>query len=495
MRKLFTLTAIVLLACTLSALAAGKAKDQKKKATDWGESPEAYFLTAPERQAWLSAMLNEASAEKFIADYWASHGEGFHKEVLARIAAADKYFGLMDRVGSETEKGRVFMILGSPSQQFESRNSESQGPQPPSAALGNFGANNSLEAQARARTTWVYKKDRLPAGAGVPEMTVVFQTDVSRGTQTIENPGLIEPYLHKVVDYMMSERKTAAVPGTPQTPTEQKAAVGVLAPAFDSILWTAADKLNGATFTGEPFVSPTEKTFYAASFYLPKATFADAKEVVVSGSVRDNDGKEVATVHQKVAATDYDASGDKYADVSVELPPGKYTGVFALYGTDEKTLLANTRATIDVPAANVTRVSPLLLTSHVDELPNQQAFDPFTFVAMKYAVKGNHHFRPADKIGYFTFFANPTASPTPSVMMKMKVSKDGKVVDAGQWTPVQLAQTGPNTFLLATQFEPNSFKPGHYTLEVHIRDMKADKESEAYKIGYVKTAEFDVTAQ
>jgi GWxTD domain-containing protein len=490
-KRLITLGAVVLLlAFALPTLAAGKGKDKKK--ADWGESPEAYFLTATERQAWLSAMLNEASADKFIADYWAAHGEGFHKEVLARIAAADKYFGLPDRKGSETEKGRVWMILGSPSQQFESRNSENRGPQPPSAALGNFGANNSLEAQARTRTTWVYKKDRLPQALGAPEMTVTFQTDVSRGLQTIENPGLIEPYLHKAVDYMMSQQKTTG--GLPGTPTEQKAAVGVTAPAFDSMLWTAADKLNGAAFTGEPFVSPTEKTFYAVSFYLPKATFADAKEVVVAGSVRDNDGKEVATVHQKVPATDYDNTGDKYADVSVELPAGKYTGVFALYGADEKTLLANTRATIDVPAADATRVSPLLLTSHIDELQNQQAFDPFTFVAMKYAVKGNRRFRPSDKIGYFTFFANPT-SAEPSVMMKMKVTKDGKVIDGGQWSPVQLAQTGPHTYLLATQFDPNSLQPGHYALEVRIRDMKADKESEAYKTGYVKTAEFDVAPQ
>jgi hypothetical protein len=58
--------------------------------------------------------------------------------------------------------------------------------------------------------------------------------------------------------------------------------------------------------------------------------------------------------------------------------------------------------------------------------------------------------------------------------------------------PVELTQTGPHTYLLATQFEPNSLSPGHYAIEVQLRDMKADKTTDAYTKGYLSKAEFDV---
>ena len=487
MKKLLGIMLAVIVA--LPALAADKKKDARPDYLQWGDSPEAYYMTGQESAKWLM-ILGKDDAEKFIADYWARRGgESFHQEVLARIKAADEYFSLPDRKGSETEKGRVFMILGAPNQQKEQRNSEGR-PQAPSAELGNFGQNNALEAQARSRTTWLYKKDRLPPTLGVPEMTVTFQTDVSRGMQTIENPGLIEPFLRRVVDYKM-EQLLASVKPQQQTATATKAEAGA-APAVDPALWSAGEKLNGAVFTGESFVSPTEKTFYAASFYLPKATFAGAAQVVVAGSIKDDFGKEVATVHQTVTANEYEAGGDRYADVSIELAPGKYEGLFAIYSADGATLLANTKKTFEVAAATQQRLSSVLMTSRIDTLEKQQAFDPFTFIATKYAVKGDHRFRASDKVGYFTVIANPTASPDPSVTMKMKVSRDGKVVDAGSWMPVDLSQTGPHTYLLATQFEPNSLTPGHYTVEVTVRDMKADKTSDAYAKGFQRTAEFDV---
>jgi len=486
--------AVIALLAFAMPLLAGKSKDANKKPDylAWGDSPEAYFMTSSEELDWLHVLTKE-DADKFLAAYWAKRGgESFHQEILARIKAADQYFGLPDRKGSTTEKGRVFMILGAPNQQFESRNMQGT-PQAPDQSLGNFGKNNTLEAQARTRTTWVYKKDRLPQELGAPEMTVIFQTDVSRGDQVVENPGLIEPYLHKYVDWKMNQlfasaSKTAAAPSTP---TQTKAAVNA-APAFDSALWSAADKLNGAIVTGDSYVSPTDKAFYALSFYLPKSSFADANDVVVAGSIKDAAGAEVTTVRQKVTAGPYDASGDRYADVGVELAPGKYDGEFAVYAADGTTLLANTKKTIEVAAPSQTRMSSVLMTSHIDTLEKQQAFDPFTFIATKYAVKGDRRFKKADKIGYFTVLANPTASPDPSVTMKMKVSRDGKVVDGGSWMPVDLSQTGPHTYLLATQFEPNSLAPGHYTLEVTVRDMKADKTSEAYTKGYSRSAEFEV---
>jgi hypothetical protein len=260
-------------------------------------------------------------------------------------------------------------------------------------------------------------------------------------------------------------------------------------PPDDAVWGTPA--LNGAIVTGDAYLSPTDKPFYAVNFYLPKGGFAEVGDVTVAGVIRNSSGHQVASVRTPAKAAQYDANGDRFVDASFELPAGHYTGAFALAKADG-TLLASTRNDFDVMPAEHVGMSKVLMTSRIDTLDKQAAFDPFTFVAMKYAVKGDRRFRPADRIGYFTVVANPTAAPDPSLSMKMKVSRDGKVVDNGSWMPVELAQTGPHTYLLATQFEPNALSPGHYSLEVQLRDMKADKASEAYTKGYQARTEFDV---
>ena len=155
-------------------------------------------------------------------------------------------------------------------------------------------------------------------------------------------------------------------------------------------------------------------------------------------------------------------------------------------------MLASRRVQFAVPEKSAPRASAVLLTSQINELEKQGSLDPFTFVATKYAVKGNRRFRPAEKIGLFTVVANPAGDPQPSMTLKMTVSKDGKVVDRTPPEPAPLTQTGPHTWLIGTQFDPNTFKPGHYAIEVQVRDMKADKATDAYTKGYVSTAEFDV---
>ena len=479
---------IVALSLVVASMA--HAAERKSNTLKWGDSPEAYFLTADERKTWTGIKSNE-EAEKFIAEYWAKHGEAFRNEVQARIEAADKHFGLNEKKGSETAKGRVFMLLGAPDQQQTQRTS----------ARAGFGTGpggpNSIERAAITVTDWVYKSMRLPKELGVPELTVRFQTDVARGYQTIENPGLVEPYLKRIVEYQMARFAEGNVaPAQTMTPgKEVPAQTAPAAPSVDPGLWSAAPNLNGAFFTGESFISPTEKTFYAYSFYLPKAVAALAapQKIVMAGSIKDATGTQVAAFRQNTTPASYDAAGDRYADGSVELPPGKYNGVFAMYAEDGSSLLATARTEFEVPEIAITRVSRPLLTSKIDTLESQAAFDPFTFVATKYAVKGSNTFSKAEPVGFFTFIANPTVNPEPNMSFRMKVLRGSTVVEQSPMMPAALQQTGPHTYLLATRFEPNSFSPGHYKLEITVKDMNAPKDSEAYMKGYVRNVEFDVT--
>lgn len=480
----FTPVVLLIIALSATAFAAAEPKQQGSWRA-WGESPEALFLTQSERTQF-ETLLSQSEADTFIRNYWAQHGNGFHEAVLARVAAADKYFPLNKLKGSETQRGRVFIILGAPNrQQINRRDVGSYG-------IGETGTRGSVADKAMIGTVWTYKSDRLPKDLGVAELVVKFQTDVSRGYEVIENPGLVEPYLTKATGYLVEHWNATATVAATQMPAPQqqaKSAAASLLPSDDAV-WNATS-LNGAILTAEPFISPTDKPFYAVSFYLPKS-FAAPDDVVLAAIVRDAGGNQVISARANAKPAAYGAAGDRFADAAFAVPPGHYTAAFALASADG-TVLAGANREIDVFAPDYVGASRLLLTSRIETLEKQGELDPFTFLAMKYAVKGDQRFLAADKIGFFVFLSNPTVTPEPSFAMKLIVKKDGKVIDNGTWTPIQLSQSGPHTYLLATQFDPLSFSPGRYALELRIRDTKADKESDAFK-GYVKSAEFEVVA-
>ena len=452
---------------------------------DWINSPEAYFLTAEERNQWELSVLSDEKAKAFVEEYWRKRGPAFKREVMGRIEFADANFGYAGTPGSRTPRGRVWMILGSPTNQRGIR-----------AGAGGSGdqaqlQNNSIEQKGRTTIVWTYRAERLPKELNLPSLTVNFVDDMVHGTEDIQNVGQVEPQLKRAVELFAAKQALAPTQRAELTVPKPTAAA---APPAEDPLWKAQENLGGTFVTGEPFISPTEEPFYAVSFFVPKgdAAFANLKSVLFIGLVKNADGMVAANLREQADLQAYGDSGDRYVDRSVALPPGKYEGMFALFTPEGTTMLASRRVQFSVPEKSAARASAVLLTSQINELEKQGSLDPFTFVATKYAVKGSRRFRPTEKIGLFTVVANPAGDPQPSMTLKMTVSKDGKVIDRTPPEPAPLTQTGPHTWLIGTQFDANTFKPGHYSIEVQLRDMNADKASEAYAKGYVSTTEFDV---
>ena len=449
----------------------------------WIKSPEACYATSDELAKWKKEVATAQDAQKFIDEYFRIRGgEPFKKDLTERIKFADSKFGLAKIPGSRTAMGRVWILLGSPNETKSIRTG---------AAGGNLN-DNSVESGSRVTYSWNYKKDRLPAELGLSELRVDFNTDVSRGFQEIENPGLVEPYLKRAAAHFTAKFAAAAAASptrSPQVATPAKPAATTPSP-----VWNITPALNGTTYTADAFVSPRDEPLYAVSFFIPAdaAQFRLTNSALAVSAIRDASGSEVVAKRDPVELAQYDTDGNRYVDRSFALAPGTYEGMFALYSPDGATLLASQRESFTVPAATAARVSKLLLTSHVDTLEKQEPLDPFTFVAQKYAVRGDRRFRASDRISLFTIVANPTGSPTPQLMQKMTFARDGKTVAKMPLEPAQLTQTGPNTFLLGAAFDPDTFKPGHYTVELQVRDFNAPEGSELRTKGYVLNAEFDV---
>jgi GWxTD domain-containing protein len=453
----------------------------------WNKTPEAYYMTAAEKAEWKKVASPE-QAQKFVDEYRRKRGEQFLKDVRTRIDIADKQFKLDKTAGSLTQKGRVFMLLGSPSTSRTNRDVADT--REGESMMGS----NRLENKALVGTEWVYQKDRLPKELGLSQLKVEFVYDARRGFESIDNLGNVEPQLAKAAELISSQYMQSA-----QQQSAQRAAAPAAQPAAASTapdpLWNQTPALNGAIFTGDAFISPTEEPYYAYSFYVPKSAtaFGDWKSGLLVTLVRNEAGQQVVSQRTPVNLTAYDdASGARFVDRSVALPAGKYEGLFALYSPDGGTLLSSHRASFEVAPKDAPRASALFLTSRVDTLEKQDPLDPFTFVATKYAVRGDRQFRAADKLAFFTVVANPTGSPEPNLMQKMILKRDGKEFAKTPLEPVQLTQTGPNTFLIGNAFDPDTFPAGHYSLELQVRDMNAPDGSPLRSKGYVLTSEFDV---
>ncbi|HYC88496.1 MAG TPA: GWxTD domain-containing protein [Thermoanaerobaculia bacterium] len=477
------LLAMVVLAVAMPLIAA---EDPLK----WNKTPEAYYMTAEEKAAWKNVASPE-SAQRFIDEFRRKRGEQFLKDVRTRIDIADKQFKLDKTAGSLTQKGRVFMLLGQPSAARTNRNvSESR----TGEALTQ---SNMLENQALIGTEWVYERDRLPKELGLSQLKVNFVYDARRGFESIDNLGNVEPQLAKAAE-LISNAYIASTAAQNAQRSAQPAAVAASTPAPSTTpdpLWSSTPALNGVMFTGDAFLSPREEPYYAYSFYVPKSAtaFGDWKSGLLVTLVRNEAGQQVVSQRTPVDLSTYDsASGARYVDRSVALPPGKYEGFFALYTPDGATVLSSHRTSFEVAPKEAQRATNLYLTSRIETLEKQDPLDPFTFVATKYAVRADRQFRTADKLSFFTIISNPTGSPDPQLMQKMTFKRDGKQFAQTPLEPAQVTQTGPNTFLVGNSFDPETFPAGHYTLELQVRDMNAPDGSPLKTKGYVLTSEFDV---
>jgi len=137
-------------------------------------------------------------------------------------------------------------------------------------------------------------------------------------------------------------------------------------------------------------------------------------------------------------------------------------------------------------------VSQLLPSAQVESFEKQFELDPFTFVATKYAVKGDHRFTAKDKISFFTVVSNPAGDQNPQLTMSVKILRDGKVIHRLPAEPAALTQTGPHTFLVGPAFDPGTFEPGQYTIEVQLKDLNAPKEADGSIKSYTTRADFKV---
>jgi GWxTD domain-containing protein len=161
------LSSLLLLALLLPAIALASLSTRYQ---EWGDGPAKWIMTTEEQRAWKGVRSDEAAID-FIDLFWARRDptagtprNEFKDEFEQRVAHADKNWTEPRTTGSLTDRGRVYIVLGTPTDL--------------GAEAGGFARSGGVGDPAGgrdlgARETWLWEKEDARQ-FNMPKIEVVF---------------------------------------------------------------------------------------------------------------------------------------------------------------------------------------------------------------------------------------------------------------------------------------------------------------------------------
>ncbi len=472
----------VLTSALFAACVAGSLLGQRIAVTNtWVDSPEAIFLTGEERAEWWM-LESDAERAAFQDRYWEERNptpntprNQFKEVVLSRIATADQRFRVEQTRGSETARGFVFILLGTPAH-AEDLHTAPLGPgQPP--GIGSREGNEIA-------VTWTYDKLRTPKILdilGRPSLEVTFVIEPSRRRDQLQNPGLINSIrdtlaarsiLRTIPLTSIRKADTAvdALPG-PSLPQDLAAQLAEIAdmpsarPLHGAAIW--AD--DGSPLTLLWFVAPEP---------------AAGKPPVLSGRIRDREQRQVASVMRPARPSPGFTLHDRGVVLSARLPlpGGSYDCAFVAQQAGITNPLAVSSGKVVVPQPDTAfAVSSLLLTDSMAPRPAESAA----------VLLGSVPLRPRADAVFSTneslWYAFEVRNPSDPASVKLTVTLRRRGGDASVKTiqlPAALQKAGENLWVGGYEMPLTSIAPGDYSLYVTVTDGSKNEE--------VRRADFSV---
>lgn len=443
-------------------LCAGRAEAQPTP--EWPDTVEAIFLTADERREWASLSTGEAR-DAFKARYWLRRdptpreaGNEFRDAVLARMRRANERFPMRTTPGSETARGRAFVLLGTPARVQEAGAGRPAAPPPPGTPQrgGNIGITEGIETTV----VWMYDRDRTPAlldALGRPSLELTFIIEPQRGTDRLQTPGLLEELRN-----VLAAR--SIVNDAPPAP--------IALPALDE---GARDKLAGVpahadgVVTGHTVLwSDSSGPELHAWVFVPRGRAAS--DVRFHAIARDASGQEVtAWSSPAAAAPSYFTTAGEGTVLAVRgaLPPGQHALQFGF--ASGGTWHATSAVSVDVPdlAAKTFAVSQVYVSAGPSDRPSGPS------LAML-PSRADATFALSESLWTVVELAN--AAMPAAVTLDLTLARDGQVIGGTGEQPANPAATAEGRHLAAFELPLASLAPGEYILTLTVRRQAGSDE-------------------
>ncbi len=469
------------------------AQDKLSKSDkNWMEKEVGAIITAQEKVTF--EQINKDDRKLFKDLFWmrrdfnptTSENE-YQKDYEARVKAADENFRGGGTKGSESDMGKVFLLLGGPNQQ-QRGGQRGGGPTPEPGAdpgsggedpgsesgLGSLGGSEDDEAQAM---TWVYDPNPgfgIPNGLSVPfrqqsgfGFRMVTSDELTKQLERVKERLVANPSVNYARDENGRLRK-ADMKFDPNSPAK-----------------LALKALQETGQTSDAIAFEVSPAFFRASggqIYVPLDFIVgpglNSAKAMVFGAVVNTDG---ITVHQFEESAEIAKDGERQVwEMPLQVQPGTYKlflGVMDEAGTTTGTKVVD----LEVPDLSSTdlQVSSILMFSEGKQIGEAMGSPGRAFLL------GGYHFTPKrdmvytnkDQLsGVFYAYNYGVEVDKPNLTVHLSFSKEGEARGATKEEPfmLQTAEMALTIFDIPLSI-PNFKEPGNYKVTVKVIDKVTGK--------------------
>jgi GWxTD domain-containing protein len=459
--------AVAALALAPAAAHAQKLDKEEKKWLD-----EVRPIMLPDEEKTFRALKDKADRAEFQKIFWARRDpdldtpdneyQGTYDTTRAEV---DRLFKVGGQVGSATDCGRVYLLLGKPDE-IKQDKVATDAPSLRSAEVWTY-RDRPGQTFAGGQVQIGFEKDcQLPQGARLGEqLNRVAENRIAH--PNLAYPKMADGHIVKLVD---------------QLPKPSPAQALLKAPRQDFPLATQHSMM---------LRSPEGATYVAGlmrATNVPREGSAKTVPVHVVVQAVDAQGKTAAQKEREVTG-EFADDGSLLASYGMTLRPGKYTLNVAML--DPKTSKGSAATVpVEVPdlAAGELEIMPLVLLQGIQE--GSATADPKDPLAD--FVLGPNRLQPSfdyvfpktgamSVVGAVYNAAKDPATGKASVNWGFSILKDGKPVARTEDQVVEADVASPSIGPVPL----NTFAPGKYVVQLRVRDNVAKKD-------YTKDAPFEV---
>ena len=454
--------------------------------TEWFAGPVQHLMTTAEKERWKSVKTDE-EARAFVELFWARRDpttqtprNEFREEFEARIVVADRDFTNREERGSMTDRGRVLILLGPPSQ-IGARGAEARSRPSQNISRGDDWDGTVPSARAAgARQVWTYRGDRVPKVIKRKEFDIIF-IDEGRDEWQMATTERVNPQwiLQQAAESYIVSPNLMTPPKFAQTESARTTSFrnAALKSAYETFKAEKKTSLGSAPVTWGEFVSPAGERFVAVQLYVPSAASVPAGQDVTFFGAIENEAGQIVEVHE--SAAQLAGSGtDLYVDRTLRLEPGTFNATFGLATSAGPIVI--TPAKITVRGLNPTEsgISEMILSENIYPLPSAWSpTDPFTFGGLKVIPKGDAVFGTKGNLWYFFELRNPGLNDQgqPKVQVRVDISGKSSKGPVSMNFPMADAEIAKlkgteNRYAVGMAIPLESFKPGEYTMRIRVVD-------------------------
>jgi len=453
----------------LALLASNALADLDKNAKKWVD--EVRPLILPEEEKSYKGLKNNADAAEFQKIFWARRDPNldtpeneFQAEYVKQVAEVDTKFKVAGRLGSQTDCGRIYILLGAPDAVKKEQ---------------------SAEVAFRTPETWTYK-DRptmtfkggsieipldgtcmLPQGnrfgdqlSRIAELKVI-QTNLSYKFDP--KGGLM-----KLADLLPKPTPVQALLKAPRTDFQLAAK-----PVMEIRSQDGASVFVAGLIQGD-----------ASGITVTDVGGRKVAKVIVSVHSSDKEGRVLKSQDREVSA---EVEGDKFvAAFGMPLRPGEHTmKIGAIDAKSNKGAVAELAIKTQDYGAELT-VSPVMVLADIQEGATPLKDDPyfeFVFGATRFVPRYGNVFKKADSVTLLAaiYGAVRDEAGKISVVGGFQILKDGKTLAKA---PDQTYDVEPAT-PSAGPVPLGGYALGKYVAQLRLRDNVSKKD-------YVKETEFEI---